>query len=71
MRIGHNRRRIGVDQDDFIALFPQSQTSLGAGIIEFRSLTDHDRTGTDHQDLFDIRSFSHGAAPFLVVPYHR
>ena len=42
-RVGHDGGRIGIDQDDAIALFLQRLDRLGAGIIEFAGLADHDR----------------------------
>ena len=59
LRIGHDRGRIGVDQDDPIALFLQRLHRLRAGIIEFAGLADHDRTGADDQDGGDVGSFGH------------
>ena len=57
--IGHDGGRVGVDQNDLVALFLQGQASLGARVIEFRRLSDDDGAGTDHQDLIDIGAFRH------------
>ena len=38
--IGHDGGRIGVDQNYFIAQFPQGLAGLGAGIVEFAGLAD-------------------------------
>ncbi len=59
LRIGHDRRRVGIDQDDAIALFLQRLDRLRAGIIEFAGLADHDGTGADDQDGGDVGSFGH------------
>ena len=50
--VGHNRGRIGIDEDDFIALFAQSLTGLRAGIVEFTGLADNNRAGADDEDGF-------------------
>ena len=48
--IGHDRRRIRVDEDDAIALLAQRLAGLRAGIIELARLADDDRAGADDQD---------------------
>ena len=48
--IGHDRGRVGVDQDDPIALGPQRLAGLDAGIVELAGLADDDRAGADDQD---------------------
>ena len=58
-RIGHDGGRIGIDQDDAVALFLQRLDRLGAGIVEFAGLADHDGTGADDQDGGDVGSFGH------------
>ncbi len=58
-RIGHDRRRIGIDQDDAITLFLQRLHRLRARIVEFAGLADHDGTGADDQDGGDVGSFGH------------
>jgi hypothetical protein len=46
-RIGHDGRRIAVDQNDPVPLLLQRLARLRAGVIEFARLADHDRAGTD------------------------
>src|SRR6185436_21088462 len=46
-------------EDDAVALFLQRLHRLGAGIVEFAGLADHDGTGADDQDGGDICSFGH------------
>ena len=58
-RIGHDGGRIGIDQDDAVALVLQRLDRLGAGIVEFAGLADHDGTGADDQDGGDVGSFGH------------
>jgi hypothetical protein len=59
LRIGHDGGGIRVHQDDPVALFPERLARLRAGIIELAGLPDHDRTGTDDQDGFDIGALGH------------
>ena len=59
IRIGHDRGRIGIDQDDAIALGLQRLAGLGAGIIEFAGLADDDRSSPDDEDGFYICPFWH------------
>ena len=61
VRIGHDGGRIGVDQDDPVALFLERLAGLGAGIIELAGLPDDDRSRTDDEDRFDVGAFWHGA----------
>jgi hypothetical protein len=62
-RIGHDGRRIGIDQNDTVALFLQRLDRLRARIIEFAGLPDHDGTGADDQDGGDVGSFGHQVSP--------
>ena len=48
--VGHDGGRIGVHQDDPVALLPQGFTGLRARIVELAGLTDHDGTGADDQN---------------------
>ena len=57
--IGHDRRRVGVDQDDLIALLAQRLAGLAARIVELGRLTDDDRSGSDHQNLMYICTLCH------------
>jgi hypothetical protein len=45
--IGHDRRRVGVDEDDAVAFFAKRTARLHARIIELRGLTDDDRSRAD------------------------
>ena len=58
-RIGHDGRGVRVDQDNPVAFFAQRLAGLGAGIVEFASLTDNDRPRTDDQDRMDVGAFGH------------
>ncbi len=62
LRIGHDRRRIGIDEDDPVALGLQSLAGLGSRIVELAGLADDDRSGPDDEDGLDIRALGHEAA---------
>ena len=50
LRIGHDRGRIGVDEDDLVALFLQRLRRLRAGVVELGALPDDDRPGADARE---------------------
>ena len=56
--VGHDRGRVGVDEDREHAFFSQGATGLGAGVIELRRLPDDDRPGTENEDLVGLASSS-------------
>jgi hypothetical protein len=58
-RIGHDGGRIRIHQHDLVAFFAQRLARLHAGIIKFAALPDHDWTGADEKNFFE-----------LVVPRH-
>ncbi len=45
VRIGHDRRRIRVHQNDAVTFLAQRLAGLGAGIVEFAGLADDDGAG--------------------------
>ena len=55
--------RIGIDEDDLVAVFPQSTHRLGAGEIEFGCLTDFDGAATEHHDGLQIVATWHQTSP--------
>src|SRR5262249_26965329 len=59
VRIRHDGGRIGIDEDDAIALGLESLAGLRTRVVEFASLTDDDRPSTDDQDRRKIGSFWH------------
>lgn len=59
LRVRHDGGRVGIDQDDAIALVPQRLTGLGPGIVELAGLTDHNGTGADNQNTLDVRTLRH------------
>ena len=63
--VGHDRRRVGVAQDDLVALLLQREAGLRAGVVELGGLADHDGAGADDEDLVDIGAFGHRCLLFL------
>src|SRR6185369_10795242 len=47
LRIRHDGGRIGVDEDDVVALGKKSLGALSAGVVELASLADDDGAGSD------------------------
>ena len=60
--VGHDGRRVAVDEDDPVPFLAQRLAGLGAGIVEFTCLADDDWTGSDDEDAFDVCSFWHFSA---------
>jgi hypothetical protein len=60
-RVGHDGRRVRVDQHHAEAFLAQRLAGLRAGVVELAGLTDHDRAGADDQDRMDVGAFWHGA----------
>ncbi len=63
LRVGHDRRRVGVHQDDPQALGLQDATRLRARVVELGGLADHDRAGPDDQDGLDVSALRHAGPP--------
>ena len=59
LRVGHDGGRVGVDEDDAVALLAQGFAGLDAGIVEFAGLADDDRAGADEEDGFEVGAFGH------------
>ncbi len=57
--VRHDRRRIRIDEDDFVAFRAQGLAGLRAGVVEFAGLADDDRAGADDQDFLDVSAFRH------------
>src|ERR1700722_15326410 len=67
--IGHDRGRIRIDQDHFIALRAQSFASLCTGIIKFAGLADDDGAGADDQNFLDVCTLWHPASMVFDLLY--
>ena len=61
--VGHDRRGVGVDEHDLVALLHQHPARLGAGVVELSRLADHDRTRADQQDPVDVIPTRHRGYP--------
>jgi len=57
--VGHDRGRVGVDQDDADSLSTQDAAGLGAGVVELAGLPDDDGARSDDEDGADIRANRH------------
>ena len=67
LRIRHDGGRIGIDEDDPVALFLQRLARLGARVIELTGLADDDRPRADDQYRFDVRAPGHGYTASLAT----
>ncbi len=68
LRIRHDGGRIGVDEDDAVALGSERLAGLGSGIVELAGLADHDRPRTNDEDGFDVRTPGHEPASYGTAP---
>ena len=59
--IGHDRGRVGIDQDDPVAFLAQRLAGLRAGIVELAGLPDDDGPRADDHDGGDVGAFGHWA----------
>ena len=59
LRIGHDRRRVGVDENRAVALFAQHPAGLHARVVEFARLTDDDRTRADDENGLNVCTLRH------------
>ena len=59
LRVGHDRRRVAVDEDDLEPLGAQRLARLRAGVVELARLPDDDRAGADDEDAFEIGALGH------------
>ena len=58
--VGHDRRRIGVDEDGADALLAHGLAGLRTGVIELGSLPDHNRTAADDEHRGRLRGRGRG-----------
>ena len=63
LRIGHNRRRVGIDENDAQPLATQRLARLRARIIKLARLTDDNRPRANNQYRIQITTFGHGKTP--------
>ena len=62
-RVGHDGRRVGVDQDDLKAILLEHLAGLGAGVVELTGLADDDGARTNDEDTLDVSTFRHVSSP--------
>ena len=63
--VGHDRRRVRVDDDRAEALLAQHLERLAARVVELARLPDDDRAGADDADRLDVRAPRHLATKLL------
>ena len=61
--VGHDRRRVRVDDDRAEPVLAQHLERLAAGVVELAGLPDHDRPGADQADRLEVRPPGQGAPP--------
>ena len=61
-RVGHDRGRVRVDQNDPVTLFPEGLAGLRARIIKLAGLPDDDRTRADDENRMNVSAFRHKPA---------
>ena len=62
-RVGHDGRRVGVDQDDLKAILLEHLAGLGAGVIELAGLANDDGTRANDEDTLDVSTLRHVSSP--------
>ena len=62
-RVGHDGRRVGVDQDDLKAILLEHLAGLGAGVVELTGLANNDGARTNDEDALDVSTFRHVSSP--------
>ena len=70
LRVGHDRRRVGVDQHDLEPLGAQRLAGLSAGVVELARLADDDGPGADDEDAVDVGALGHEQLHELLVREH-
>ena len=58
-RVSHDGRRVGVDEDDAVAVGFEDLAGLGTRVVELACLADDDRTRSDDQDGLDVGTLRH------------
>ncbi len=59
LRVGHDRRRVRVDQHHAVALTAQHLAGLHAGVVELAGLADHNRAGANDQNRMYVGALGH------------
>ena len=58
-RVGHDGRRVGVDQDDLKAILLEHLAGLGTGVVKLTGLANDDGARTNNEDALDVSTFRH------------
>ena len=58
-RVGHDGRRVGIDEGGFDAFFAKGPQGLGSGIIKLASLSNDNRSTANEENRFDAFVFGH------------
>ena len=58
-RVGHDGRRVGIDEGGFDAFFAKGTEGLGSGIIKLASLSNDNRSAANEENRFDAFVFGH------------
>ena len=58
--VGHDGRRVGVDEHHLVALVGEHLARLRARVVELAGLADDDRPGADDEDLVEVVAARHG-----------
>ena len=62
-RIGHDSRRVGVDQDDLKAILLEHLAGLGAGVVKLTGLANDNGARANDEDTLDVSTFRHVSSP--------
>ena len=57
--VGHDRRRVRVDDDRPVPVLAKHLQRLAARVVELAGLADDDRPGADHADALDVAARRH------------
>ena len=60
LRVGHDRGRVGVEQDDLVTFLRERLAGLDAGIVELAALPDDDGAAAEQEDFLEVGIFGHG-----------
>ena len=61
LRVGHDRGRVGVEQNDGVTLLRERLAGLHAGVVELAALSDDDGAAAEEEDFLEVGISRHGA----------
>ena len=61
-RVGHDGGGVGVNQNNPVTLLAQRFTRLGARVVEFAGLADHNWASANDQDSVDVGTLRHNGS---------